>query len=528
MSSVLEQLRPHIIKWRKDLNAYGEKCVTIVDTDTIEKPFKLNRAQQFMEERVEDQKKRKGYVRAIFLKGRQQGASKYNCLRQLRNTTLFNNVSAFVMAHDSKTTASLFSDYKYLYDSLPNVMGLKHTLKKSNANDLVFECNNSSVTIGTAGNSEIGRGMTINRFHGSEVAFWPNGEKILSGVLQAVPLSKDTEIILESTANGVGNKFYKMCMQAMKGEGEFELVFIPWWWTDRYELTPDSDYTPSDDDWEYFDTYMAEDCDDEEHGRRKLCWRQAKLFELGEKKFKQEYPANPTEAFQMSGNSLFRPEWIKCARDTKIKPNPMKPLVIGVDAAEAGGDRTSICFRRGEVITHFQVYDTMDEMQLAGICAKIIETHKPKKIFFDKAYANGCVGRLKELGYGKIVQAIAFAQSPIEKDRFLNKRAEMHMMLREWIEQGYLDYDPDTGMGGVDIPDDDAFNADLACIPEPPPTSNGKIKMVEKAKIKAEFGMSPDLLDSAILTFAEPIAEFASNGTIKVKANSATKRIYGK
>ena len=230
----------------------------------------------------------------------------------------------------------------------------------------------------------------------------------------------------------------------------------------------------------------------------------------------------------MSGSSLFRPEWIKCARDTTIKPNPKKPLIIGVDAAEAGGDRTAICFRRGEVVTHFQVYDEMDEMRLAGIMSKIIDTHKPKFVNFDKAYANGCVGRLRELGYGNVVSAIAFASSPIEKDRFANKRAEMHMMGMEWLQQGYLDYDPDTGTGGVDIPNDDAFNADLACIPEPPPTSNGKIQMVSKAKIKAEYGMSYDLADAFFLTFARPVAEFTQSGMIKVKTGSATKQIYGK
>lgn len=524
----MQELAPHIKRWRKNLSNYGKNCVKIVDKNGKEKPFELNKAQQYIDDRIEAQKAKKGYVRCIILKGRQQGASKYNCLRQLRNTTLHTNVNAFVMAHDASTTSSLFDDYKALYNSVPNIAVIKPDTEKSNAKELVFSDIGSKIKVGTAGSAEVGRGTTIHRFHGSECAFWSNGDKLLAGVMQAVPLSPNTEVILESTANGVGNKFFTMCMQAMKGEGDYELIFVPWWWSEEYQ-TDDEDYTPSDADWEYYDTYMSKDCQDEEQGIRKLAWRNVKIHELGDKKFKQEYPANPVEAFQMSGDSLFKPEWVKCARDTELREDMTLPLVVGVDAAEAGGDRTVITFRRGKkILPEIQIYDEMDQMRLAGIVAQIINIRKPARVFFDKAYAQGCVARLKELGYAGIVRAIAFGSKPIEPERFINKRAEMHWMLKEWLEEGYVDYDSETGAGGVDIPDRDDLNADLACIPEPPPTSNGKIKMVEKQKIKEEYGMSPDITDSVILTFAEPLLRNADNVNMKVKTKSATGNIFGK
>ena len=37
------------------------------------------------------------------------------------------------------------------------------------------------------------------------------------GILQAVPDEQDTEMILESTANGVGNYFYQQWQQAEAG-----------------------------------------------------------------------------------------------------------------------------------------------------------------------------------------------------------------------------------------------------------------------------------------------------------------------
>ena len=523
-----ERIKDKLKIWRSNAGKYSKDLLKIVDKDTKEVTFQLNTAQEYMDKEVQDQLKRKGWVRKLVLKGRQQGASKYFTARNLRNTTMFTNINSFVMAHDGKTTDSLFTDYKNLYESIPNNPVVKPAKKKSNAKELEFDDIGSKVRIGTAGSVEVGRGFTVNRFHGSEVAFWENGDKILAGILQAIPYSKGTEIILESTANGMGNKFYHMCMDAMKGLGKFELIFIPWWWSSEYAMDEEEDFEPTGEEWEYYDTYMAKDCPDEQEAMRKLEWRRAKVIELGEKKFKQEYPSNPLEAFQMSGQNLFRSEWVECACNTSLKEDKTLPLLIGVDAAEAGGDRTAIVYRRGNKVTKIVTYDEMDEMRLAGIMADIIRISKPKYVNFDKAYAGGCVGRLKELGYGDIVKAVAFASKPIEPDRFLNKRAEMHWMLKEWLEEGYLEYDPDTGCGGVDLPDDYALRADLGCMPEAPPQANGKIKMVSKDKIREEFGSSPDILDALILTFAQPVHMVSNQERITAKTDLASKKIFGK
>ena len=223
MSKDLELLAPKIKQWRNHLSVYGKDCATIVNKDREEVQFILNTAQEYMEKRVQEQLNRKGYVRVIILKGRQQGCSKWISLRNMRTSTMFTNISTFVMAHDATTTASLFNDYKNIYKSLPNISAIKQPFDKSNAKEMSFSAIGSMIKVGTAGSVEVGRGFTVNRFHGSEVAFWGGGDKILAGVLQAIPLKENngTEIMLESTANGVGNFFFRMCMQAMKGEGEF-------------------------------------------------------------------------------------------------------------------------------------------------------------------------------------------------------------------------------------------------------------------------------------------------------------------
>ncbi len=73
---------------------------------------------------------------------------------------------------------------------------------------MVFDALDSGYRVGTAGTEGVGRSETIQYFHGSEVAYWKNADSHMSGILQAVPEEDGTEIILESTANGIGGLFY--------------------------------------------------------------------------------------------------------------------------------------------------------------------------------------------------------------------------------------------------------------------------------------------------------------------------------
>ena len=75
---------------------------------------------------------------------------------------------------------------------------------------MFFDKLDSGYKVGTAGTKGVGRSSTIQLFHGSEVAFWPHADAHAAGVLQAVPDVEGTEVILESTANGVGNLFHEL------------------------------------------------------------------------------------------------------------------------------------------------------------------------------------------------------------------------------------------------------------------------------------------------------------------------------
>ena len=62
---------------RDDIELHCETCMYVLDKGGKKVLLKFNRAQRFIHARIEEQRKKIGKVRAIILKGRQQGASTY-------------------------------------------------------------------------------------------------------------------------------------------------------------------------------------------------------------------------------------------------------------------------------------------------------------------------------------------------------------------------------------------------------------------------------------------------------------------
>ncbi len=68
----------------------------------------------------------------------------------------------------------------------------------------------SAIRVGTAGKSDFGSAQLIHYLHLSEVSKWPteNQSTLLISLLQCVPKEKDTAVVYESTAKGIGGEFY--------------------------------------------------------------------------------------------------------------------------------------------------------------------------------------------------------------------------------------------------------------------------------------------------------------------------------
>lgn len=85
------------------------------------------------------------------------------------------------------------------------------------------------------------RGPTLNAFHGSEVANWSDAgldaSLAFKAAMGALAPGPDSMIGLESTAKGRDAFFHPKILRAMKGEGELQLVFLPWFLERGYAMT---------------------------------------------------------------------------------------------------------------------------------------------------------------------------------------------------------------------------------------------------------------------------------------------------
>jgi phage terminase large subunit-like protein len=166
--------------------------------------------------------------------------------------------------------------------------------------------------------------------------------------------------------------------------------------------------------------------------------------------------------------------------------------ILGVDVARYGTDRTVIYLRRGPVVRRFGEYSKQATTETTG---RVIDAQRhtgAEEIRVDGVGVGaGVVDQLTEQGYGVLdMQAAAAAQ---DRDRFVNARAEWAWGMRERLEAGDLDLDPD----------DDELAAQLGAI-KYRYNSRGQIVIESKDDMRKRGLPSPDHADAAILTAVRP------------------------
>jgi len=292
--------RNKIERSKNNFKDFAKRQLRIITKDASQGyvPFEFNEAQTKIHKAIEKQIKEKGRVRALVLKARQQGISTYTAGRVFWKTFYTPHTRSVVIAHDSATSDALFTMSKNFIDRMSK--DFKPELIRSNAKEVKFSHNDSGFRLYTAGSPEAGRGTTPTILHCSECAFWQSDEKILAGLFQGVSSADGTEIILESTANGATGAFYRMWKAAERGENDYVPIFLPWFMTKEYTMTPPDNFERSIEEEELSEEYGL--------NNGQLWWRRMKIGEGGESKFRQEYPSTAEEAFVVSGKNVFNVE----------------------------------------------------------------------------------------------------------------------------------------------------------------------------------------------------------------------------
>lgn len=183
------------------------------------------------------------------------------------------------------------------------------------------------------------------------------------------------------------------------------------------------------------------------------------------------------------------------------------PLIIGVDIARFGDDKTVMCYRKGRYCFKLKEYSHLDTVELANLLTASIKEEMPARIFLDMGNTGaGVYDILKDRGFAKTVRGINFGGKAINSDRYYNKRAEMWAEANEWLKSEQP----------VQLVDDDELLDDL-CSVNKMYDSSGRLQLESKDKVKERIGRSPDKADAFVLTFAEPVYDVGKVKTIGIE-----------
>jgi hypothetical protein len=337
---------------------HARNCLYVRDHNTSKiVPLIFNSSQKICDDIAEQQRRELGHVRIMLLKARRFGGSTWFQGRAYSKTSLAPNRNAFIVAHQTESTATLFEMAKLMHARNP----LAPATLKNNEKALKFDNREgtglkSEYRIASADTTSAGRAQGAHFVHLSEEAYYRDGDTLLKGLMQIIPDPPAySEVVRESTANGYGNSFQVDCFAAYAegahpyytarlcdvlphmpdskisftfayhspGRSDWILIFIPWFAHDRYQLAFDS---PTDrerfrarikekvfnsDSQEWVESYESKLQKRYGLTLEQLNWRAWAIDNKCRGRvetFREEYPAQVEEAFLSTGSNVYPKE----------------------------------------------------------------------------------------------------------------------------------------------------------------------------------------------------------------------------
>lgn len=212
----------------------------------------------------------------IILKARQLGLSWLMCAYEMWRALFMNMQLILLLSIGEKEAIELLRRVKRMYERLPEWMKERYPLARR-PNTEEWELSNGSRVLSLSSSESKGSGYTASSVVLDEFAKNTVADNLFSAIMPTVEAGKG-QLIIISTAFGVGGKFHEVWTKAERRESDFKPVFFPWW------ARPGRDQ----------------------------AWYQSQIDkETDPDKVKENYPSNPTEAFRTSGTARFRQEWVE-------------------------------------------------------------------------------------------------------------------------------------------------------------------------------------------------------------------------
>jgi len=203
----------------KDPIYFAEKYCKVISLDEGLVPFKLYPYQKKMFEQFNEHRFN------IVLACRQSGKSISACAYLLWFALFNSEKTVAVLANKGATAREMLSRITLMLENIP--FFLQPGTKALNKGSIEFSNNSRILAAATSGSSI--RGLSVSLLYLDEFAFVERANEFYTSTYPVVSSGKDTKIIITSTANGIGNTFYKIWEGATQRVNEFTSFRVDWW-----------------------------------------------------------------------------------------------------------------------------------------------------------------------------------------------------------------------------------------------------------------------------------------------------------
>ena len=317
---------------------------------------------------------------------------------------------------------------------------------------LITNPENGSTIVGEAGDN-IGRGARTSIYFKDESAFYERADGIEAALSQTSNCKLDI-----STPNGVGNAFYRK-----RHSGKVPVFVFDW----------------------------------RDDPRKGEAWYAKQQRDLEPSILAQEVDRSYSASIQ---NSWISEELV--TRAAQLGPADIEakgPLMVGVDCARFGDDKTVITFRRGRVLLRQVVAAKLPVTAVANLVISEVESYReePGQIAVDAIGIGAGVADIlrgkwpDEVVDGRTYRVVVDVNVAVKlaDGQNYNVRAKVWRDLKEWLEH-------------ASIPNDNDLKAELSSLRYS--YRAGELLIESKEDAKKRGIKSPDRADSLTMTFAVP------------------------
>lgn len=213
-----EQVQEYV-KCAKNASYFAETYMKVIHVDRGLVPFKLYDYQRKMIDHFENNRF------SIVLACRQSGKS-ISSVAYILWKALFNpEQNIAILANKGATAGEMLGRLTLALENVP--FFLQPGCKVLNKRSITFS-NNSRVFSASTSSSSI-RGQAVTLLYLDEFAFVQRAEEFYTATYPVITSGETTQVIITSTANGIGNIFYKKWEGALQKTNEFAPFRVDWW-----------------------------------------------------------------------------------------------------------------------------------------------------------------------------------------------------------------------------------------------------------------------------------------------------------